>query len=99
MATPKPKAKVKAEDCVKYNEGDAVVTLSRPAKVHGQLVETITMREPTVRDQKAAQRFDDAVDVEINAVANLCNMTPDDVEALPLRDFRRLQVAYMGFID
>lgn len=99
MATAKPKAKVKAEDCVKYEEGRAVITLSRPLVINGAKTETVTMREPTVRDQRAAQKYEDPMDVEIHALCHLCMMTPEDVEGLSLKDFRRLQVAYMGFID
>lgn len=84
---------------VRHVDGQAIVTLSRPAVVNGQKVDTVTMREPTVRDQRAAQAYDNPVDVEIHAIANLCMMSPDDVEALPMRDFKRLQLAYMGFID
>lgn len=102
-ATAKTKATrvkpAKAEDCIVHEDGRAIITLSRPTMVNGVEVTSVTMREPTVRDQRAAQAHKDPVDVETHAMCNLCDMSPDDIEALPLRDFRRLQVAYMGFID
>lgn len=80
--------------------GYADITLSRPAKFNGVEQQVLRMREPTVADTEAVSEMSgsDAVR-EIHAMANLCDVAPDDVRKLPLRDFKRMQIAYMGFTD
>lgn len=80
--------------------GYADVTLSRPAKFNGVEQGTLRMREPTVGDTEIVSEMDagDATR-EIVAIANLCDVAPNDVRKLPLRDFKRLQTAYLGFTD
>ena len=36
---------------------------------------------------------------EIQTFANLCEQAPDDIRRLPLKDYKRLQAAYVNFID
>ena len=35
---------------------------------------------------------------EIAMFANLCEVSPDDIKRLTLRDYKKLQVAFMDFI-
>lgn len=74
------------------------IELSRPLDIDGAKVSTLTMREPTVADQLAASEGggSDAVQ-EINLVANLCQVTPADIKKLPLRDYKKVQGALVGF--
>jgi hypothetical protein len=90
----------KKPDWFKAGEGFVDITLSRPADVGGAKVSQVRMREPMVRDQQAMAKMDgDNVDKEINFFANLCGLIPDDISALPMRDYSRLQAAYNSFID
>ncbi len=94
-------AKAKLPEWLKYNDdGSADITLSRPREFSGVKQAVIRMREPLVQDQEAVSEMSgtDAAR-EIHAFANLCDLVPDDLRQLPLRDFMRLQTAYRGFID
>lgn len=86
------------------NESDdgesVVITLKKPIKVDGQKVETLTMREPTVLDQKLAQSNTKTnVDMETQLFANLCGIPSDVVNGMKLSNYNRLQIAYSSFLD
>lgn len=92
----------KLPDYLKFNNetGHCDITLSRPLKIAGVDVSVLRMREPTVADQEIASDMGgtDAAR-EIQTFANLCEQTPDDIRRLPLKDYKRLQAAYVNFID
>lgn len=89
-----------AADFVATTEGFATITLSRPLDVAGAKVATLTMREPTVRDQRAMELMaGGAADQEVGLFANLCGLAPADFDGMPMRDYARVQAAYRGFID
>lgn len=75
------------------------VDLSRAIAIDGATVKTLRMREPTVADQLAADELkgSDAAK-ELMTIANLCQITPDDLKKLGLRDYKKLQEAFLGFI-
>lgn len=83
-----------------YGAGFVDVTLSRPASFNGVEQSKVRMREPTVGDLEAGHeaKGNDA-SREISILANLCEVSPDDMRKLPYRDYVRLQTAYTGFID
>lgn len=61
-------------------------------------VRSVAMREPTVADQIAAERAGKSpAEQEVALVGNLCELAPGEVQSLPLRDYRRLQEALLGF--
>ncbi len=76
-----------------------IVTLSRPLKTKdGRHIETLTMREPLVRDMRTSRKGEsDPSSQEVVLFANLCEVTPDDIDALPIRDYDALQNAFRGF--
>ncbi len=77
-----------------------VITLKKPIEVDGQKVETLTMREPTVLDQKLAQsNAKTNVDMETQLFANLCGIPSDVVNGMKLSNYNRLQIAYSSFLD
>lgn len=92
----------KLPDYLKFNNetGHCDITLSRPLKIAGVDVSVLRMREPTVADQEIASDMggSDAAR-EIQTFANLCEQSPDDIRRLPLKDYKRLQAAYVNFID
>lgn len=75
------------------------VVLSRPLEIDGAKVTKLRMREPLVADQLAADEFKggDAAR-EIFTLANLCEVAPDDIKRLTLKDYKKLQGAFLGFI-
>lgn len=91
----------KKEEWLKENDdGSMTVTLSRPLEVNGAKLHELTMREPDVDDQIAADeaRGSEAVK-EVQLFANLCTIPPADIRRLKVRDYRRLQAAYVNFTD
>lgn len=92
--------KGKPSDYVTEGVGYADVELSRPLKVNGVDVSTLRMREPTVGDIEAHQDAKGSESTrEIVTFAHLCEITPDEIRALPLRDYARLQAAFSRFTD
>ena len=89
----------KTPDYIQEGEGFVDITLSRPFEVHGTKVTTVRMREPTVGDQLAADGKGGAAAQEIAMMTNLCEVGPDDIKRLPLKDYKRLQTALLLFID
>lgn len=90
----------KTPDYIKEGEGFVDIELSRGLQIGAAKVGTVRMREPTVNDQLAADasKGTDA-EKELAMMANLCELAPADIKAMPLRDYKRLQTAYLGFID
>lgn len=76
------------------------IVLDRPLMVDGTEVTTVCMREPTVQDQIAASEVKGSpARQEIAMIANLCEITPDMVRQLSLRDYKKLQQAFLGFTE
>lgn len=91
----------KKEAWLKENaDGSLTITLSKPLEVNGAQLQELTMREPTVDDQVASNevRGSDVVK-ETTLFANLCEIPPNDLRRLKLRDYMRLQAAFGNFID
>ena len=81
-------------------DGKVEVALKSGLKVDGVQVSSLTMREPEVADQLAAFAFKGSEpEREVLLFANLCNVSPDQIKSLKMRDYNRLQAAYRGFID
>ncbi|QTI81503.1 phage tail assembly protein (plasmid) [Roseomonas marmotae] len=81
-------------------EGSVSIELSRPLDISGAKVSVLQMREPTVEDQLVADKMGgDNRQTEIVLFANLCGVTPDDIKHMSLRDYRKVQQAFMGFIN
>lgn len=76
------------------------IELSRPIEISGAKVGYLTMREPLVRDMRAAkkQKKDD-MDAEILLIANLCEVTQEDIDSLPMCDYQKVQEAFSGFFS
>jgi hypothetical protein len=81
-------------------DGCVDIELSRPIKIDGAAVTALRMREPTVNDQLVmdAKGGSDA-QKELAMMANLCAVTPDDLKQLTLRDYKRVQKVFLGFLD
>ena len=84
----------------KIFESNKDVKLSRPIEISGATVSALRMREPTVLDQQSALEMKGSqATQEITLFANLCDVTPDDIRKLALRDYKKLSEAYAGFLD
>ena len=78
----------------------AVVTLSRPSEANGVKVDKITLRSPTLRDERAADRAaqGDAEQRELMLFASLTEVGLKDLEGLKLLDYHRLQEGYSRLV-
>lgn len=90
-----------ANEFVKYeDDGSATITLAGKVEMDGVKITTISMREPTVRDQLAGEKAKGGdAEKEISIFASLCEQTPAFIESLSLRNYKRVQAAYVGFAD
>lgn len=80
-------------------DGFVDVELTRALEIDGAQVKVLRMREPTVGDQLASEETKGGEAArEIAMLANLCQVTPDDIKRLTLKDYKKLQGAFLGFI-
>lgn len=74
------------------------ITLNHPITVHGATVTELRMRRPKVKDMRIARKgSEDAAEQEVRLFANLCEVSPDDIDALDLSDYGKLQEVFRGF--
>ena len=78
----------------------AVVTLTRPAHMNGVPVDSLLMRAPSVRYSRAATRAaeGDPEKRELILFSSLTQVGVSDLEAMPLRDYTRLQRGYFRLL-
>ena len=86
---------------LKVTADNAVVTLSRPSDVNGVKVDTLTLRSPTVREVRAADRASggDEEQRELMLFAGLADAGISDLEDLKLVDYHRLQAGYFRLVQ
>ena len=76
------------------------IKLNSPIEINGVETKTLRMREPTVGDQLAATEnsLSDGMK-EITFIANLCEVTPDDIKQLTLKDYGKVQEQFVNFTE
>lgn len=76
------------------------IELAKPVDIFGTETSTIKMREPTVQDQLDVQAIKASeAHREVTLMANLCDLTPEQVKAMTMRNYRRLQGALEVFTE
>jgi hypothetical protein len=76
------------------------VKLATPIEVSGVKTDSLTMREPKVRDMLAAEKIGKSgAEREIAMFAMLCEVTSDEIESLSMRDYGSLQETYSDFLS
>lgn len=76
------------------------IKLKDEIKINGTAVKSLSMRQPRVSDQLAASDSSrSAAHQEINLLANLCEVSPDDISSMTLRDYRQLQKVFESFLE
>ncbi|MEJ0003470.1 MAG: phage tail assembly protein [Pararobbsia sp.] len=75
------------------------VKLDYPTTFDSVTRDSVTLRRPKVRDQRAAQKLhpDDQAAQELALFAVLAGVAPSDLEGMDLADYNRLQDAYFRF--
>jgi hypothetical protein len=86
------------EDFVTFGDGYADIELSSEIEIGGVKVKTVRMREPTVADQMLPRKGTDA-EFEVAVFANICSITPKEVQSMSIRSYKRLQAAFFGLTD
>ena len=81
---------------LQLGDGIATVILSKPSEANGIKVDKLTLREPTVREMRAAtlQGGSNEEEQEMVLFCSLASIGRTDLEGLLMRDYRRLQTAY-----
>lgn len=75
------------------------IELSYPITIDGTETNALVMRRPKVADTVLFQKSQGTdADKEINLFANLCEVTPDDINQLDMMDYAKLQEQYGNFI-
>lgn len=82
----------------KAQTGTVDIKLSTPIKIDGTETSVLRMREPKVRDQLTVDHIQGDAMKEITLLANLCDVAPDNIQDLSMRDYAKVQKAYQGFI-
>jgi microsomal dipeptidase-like Zn-dependent dipeptidase len=83
---------------IQEEEGINLITLSRGYDGINQ----VQMREPTVQDLLSAElqsKGKSDAEQEITMFANLCEIAPDFIKKLGLKDYKRIQGAYRLFTE
>lgn len=73
------------------------IKLDQPIEASGATLTELRMRAPKVKDMRLARKTGDEADQEVNLFANLCEVTPGDIDNLSLPDYAKLQKAFKGF--
>ncbi len=74
------------------------IKLKYPVSDGGETINVLKMRAPKVRDQLNADKLNGGdAEKEVAIMANLCDLTPDIIGELDLRDYVALQEAYKSF--
>ena len=81
---------------LQLGNGIATVSLSKASQANGIQVDKLTLREPTVREMRAAtlQGGSNEEEQEMVLFCSLASIGRADLEGLLMRDYRRLQTAY-----
>ncbi|WP_223504892.1 phage tail assembly protein [Pseudomonas sp. BF-R-24] len=81
---------------LQLGDGIATVVLSRASQANGIQVDKLSLREPTVREMRAAtlQGGTNEEEQEMVLFCSLASIGRADLEGLLMRDYRRLQTAY-----
>ena len=76
------------------------IKLTEPVEVNGERFEALTIRPPRGRDLLMASKLDGSdEEKEVRIFANLCEVPPEVIEELTIKDYQQLQKAYQDFLS
>ena len=81
------------------NRKGKAIKLDFPIQVEGKKITELNMRRASLGDQIAAEH-DSKTDMEreTRLFANLCGLSPDDFHQLDLKDYKKVQETFKGFL-
>ncbi|GHU25512.1 hypothetical protein FACS189472_18700 [Alphaproteobacteria bacterium] len=75
------------------------IKLNEPIKIDGILVHEISLRRPKVRDRLLVEKGNGSdAEKEVNFIANLASITPEDVQEIDLQDYAKIQDVLRNFL-
>ncbi|GHT96987.1 hypothetical protein FACS1894122_15800 [Alphaproteobacteria bacterium] len=75
------------------------IKLSEPIKIDGVLVHEISLRRPKVRDRLLVEKGNgNDAEKEVNFIANLASITPEEVQEIDLQDYAKIQDVLRNFL-
>jgi hypothetical protein len=81
-------------------DGKAHITLHYPINIGGEKVEVIKMRRMKVRDQTKQQKNGGTdAEKEVGMFVDLCELTPDQIEELDMKDYEQLKECISSFLS
>ncbi len=99
MTTIEKTAESQLPEFLTKNDAGVLITFNKPMNMMGAQVGYIQMREPTVADQLVATAIAGGeVKQEIGLFANLCDVSPEDITALTLHNYGRVQAGFKLFL-
>lgn len=78
-----------------------IVRLKWPIEANGVTVDRLSMRSPSVKDNRNADKLGQgsSAETEMHLFANLTEVKYTDIESLKERDYRRLQEGYFRLVE
>lgn len=91
----------KTPSWLSVSDDSVVISLKGVVEIGGVKVDRLTMRAPTVRDQRAANATakGDYEQIEINMLCSLCMATEQEIASLTTRNYNRLQAGYFRLVE
>ncbi|GHT93719.1 hypothetical protein FACS1894122_09390 [Alphaproteobacteria bacterium] len=75
------------------------IKLNEPIKIDGVLVHEISLRRPKVRDRLLVEKGNCSdAEKEVNFIANLASITPEEVQEIDLQDYAKIQDVLRNFL-
>lgn len=75
------------------------ITLKHPIKIDGREAAQLTLRRPKVRDLERMDKVSGEMAKTVALVADLAEITPDQVRELDAGDFNVVAEALAGFLE
>lgn len=74
------------------------IKLQYPIEFNGQKRAVISMRRPKLRDFEAVENVTNDIEKSVRLIANLSEITPDEVRELDMVDYRKVNAVLEDFL-
>ncbi|GHT97827.1 hypothetical protein FACS1894126_2570 [Alphaproteobacteria bacterium] len=75
------------------------IKLNESIKIDDVLVHEISLRRPKVRDRLLVEKGNGSdAEKEVNFIANLASITPEEVQEIDLQDYAKIQDVLRNFL-
>ena len=77
---------------------DKIIKFQKPVKIGDKTIKEIKMREPKVKDMRLVSHIENEAERELEMVANLTGLTPEELDEFPIQSYKEIQKALMDFL-